>query len=98
MLTENTFNALTILRAMLCGYSVEILGEKYAYDEESRKIGVLSAQGEENFIVFVEINLNRFLSMCEQVDPEQIREILAVLQYAAQETPQGSPDKDSRFH
>lgn len=83
MFTNQTFNALTVLRAMLSGYAVEILGDKYAYDEETGRIGVLSKKGDESFIIFADIDLNRFLSMCEQVDQDKIGEMLAVLQHSA---------------
>lgn len=87
MLTDTTYNALNVLRAVLCGYVVEIEGEKYAYDEESRKIGVLSKVGDETYITYCEINVNRFLSMCEQMDPAKIQEIVSVLQYSESRPP-----------
>lgn len=98
MFTEITFNALTVLRAMLCGYAVEIEGEKYAYDVETRKIGVLNKEGDDTFIVYCDINLNRFLSMCEQVAPEKILEILAVLQHSPQEALSASGVEGGLFH
>jgi hypothetical protein len=98
MMIENTLNALTVLQAMLRGYVVEILGDKYAYDTESRQIGVLKKDGNENFIIFAEIGLNRFLSMCEQVDPKKIHEIQAVLNYSGIE-PQLAPAVEVKhFH
>jgi len=98
MLTENTFNAMTVLQAMLSGYAVEIEGVKYAYDEESRKVGVLGQKGDENFILFCDIDLNRFLSMCEQMDPRKIQEVLAVLQHASPLAPLSPQTGDAHFH
>lgn len=98
MLTSQTFNALTVLRAMLSGYAVEILGDRYAYDEETGRIGVLSRKGEENFIIFADIDLNRFLSMCEQVDPEKIGEMLALLQHTAHATAPKAEEAKGMFH
>jgi len=98
MLTENNLNALTVLQAMLRGYAVEILGVRYAYDSQSHQIGVLHKDGEENFIIFADINLNRFLSMCEQIDPQKILEIQSVLQHSLPQ-PQREKNTDGpRFH
>jgi len=98
MMIPQTFNALTVLRAMLSGYAVELLGEKFAYDEETRRIGVMSQNGDEKFIVFGDIDLNRFLSMCEQVDAGQIKEMLAVLQHSAHSTVDLSGMDSPQFH
>ncbi|WP_243360021.1 hypothetical protein [Fundidesulfovibrio terrae] len=98
MQTETTFNAMTVLQAMLSGYAVEIEGVKYAYDEESRKVGVLGKKGDEDFILFCDIDLNRFLSMCEQIAPEKIQEVLAVLQYSPQQESRGLDAGSQHFH
>ncbi|GFK93999.1 hypothetical protein NNJEOMEG_01837 [Fundidesulfovibrio magnetotacticus] len=99
MFTNHTFNALTVLRAMLKGYAVEILGDRYAYDEETRRVGVLRKEGADEFLVYADIDLNRFLSMCEQVDEDKIHEMLAVLNHDPEEL-RPAPDvvRGERFH
>ena len=98
MFTETTSNALNILQAMLCGYAVEIEGTKYAYDQESRRIGVLGKNGDEDFILFCNIDLNRFLSMCEQMDPQKMRDIASVLQHSLPQPPSGPEGAERHFH